>query len=34
MKIALLIPCYNEGLTIRRVVTDFGCELSGADIYV
>ena len=34
MKIALLIPCYNEGLTIRRVVTDFRRELPDADIYV
>lgn len=31
---AVLIPCYNEGLTIRKVVTDFRKELPEADIYV
>ena len=33
-KIAVLIPCYNEGLTITKVVTDFKRELPTADIYV
>lgn len=32
--IAVLIPCYNEGLTIRKVVTDFRKELPEAEIYV
>lgn len=34
MRIAVLIPCYNEGLTIRKVVTDFKSVLPYADIYV
>lgn len=34
MKIAVLIPCYNEGLTIRKVVSDFKKALPDADIYV
>lgn len=34
MKIAILIPCYNEELTVTKVVTDFKRELPGADIYV
>ena len=33
-KIAVLIPCYNEELTIEKVVNDFKCELPKADIYV
>ena len=33
-KTAVLIPCYNEGLTIRKVVEDFHRELPDADIYV
>lgn len=33
-KIAVLIPCYNEGLTIRSVVNDFKKSLPGASIYV
>lgn len=33
-KIVVLIPCYNEELTIEKVVTDFKRELSDADIYV
>jgi glycosyltransferase involved in cell wall biosynthesis len=32
--IAVLIPCYNEGLTIAKVVTDFQTALPGATIYV
>lgn len=34
MKLAVLIPCYNEEVTIRKVVTDFRHELPDADIYV
>jgi glycosyltransferase involved in cell wall biosynthesis len=33
-KIAVLIPCYNEELTIAAVVTAFRSELPTADIYV
>ncbi len=33
-KIAVLIPCYNEGKTIEKVVTDFKRELPEADVYV
>lgn len=33
-KIAVLIPCYNESLTIRKVVEDFRAALPEADIYV
>ena len=33
-KIAVLIPCYNESLTIEKVVTDFRRELPEATIYV
>ncbi|WP_346675639.1 glycosyltransferase family 2 protein [Enorma phocaeensis] len=32
--IAVLIPCYNEALTIGKVVDDFRRELPEADIYV
>ena len=31
---SVLIPCYNEELTIRKVVADFRKELPEADIYV
>ena len=34
MKIAVLIPCYNEELSIGKVVKDFRKELPDADIYV
>lgn len=34
MKIAILIPCYNEALTIEKVIKDFKRELPDADIYV
>jgi glycosyltransferase involved in cell wall biosynthesis len=34
MKIAVLIPCYNEEKTIGKVVSDFRRELPEADIYV
>ena len=33
-KIAVLIPCYNEELTIRAVVEDFKNVIPEADIYV
>jgi glycosyltransferase involved in cell wall biosynthesis len=32
--IAVLIPCYNEELTVAEVVTDFRAQLPEADIYV
>ena len=34
MKTAVLIPCYNEELTIEKVIKDFRKELPDADIYV
>ncbi len=34
MKLAVLIPCYNEELTIGKVIKDFRNELPEADIYV
>lgn len=33
-KIAVLIPCYNEELTIGKVVKDFKTYLPEANIYV
>lgn len=33
-KIAILIPCYNEGKTIQKVVTDFKRVLPEANVYV
>ncbi len=33
-KIAILIPCYNEEKTIKKVVEDYKKELPEADIYV
>ena len=33
-RIAILIPCYNEELTIAEVVAQFRAELPDADIYV
>ncbi len=33
-KIAVLIPCYNEEMTIEKVVSDFRRELPEATIYV
>ena len=33
-KIAVLIPCYNEEITIEKVIKDFKKELPTADIYV
>lgn len=34
MKIAILIPCYNEELTISKVIEDFNRVLPESDIYV
>lgn len=34
MKTAVLIPCYNEEVTIEKVIKDFKNELPDADIYV
>ncbi|WP_353947628.1 glycosyltransferase family 2 protein [Sporolactobacillus sp. Y61] len=34
MKIAVLIPCYNEELTIGKVIDDFKRELPDSEIYV
>lgn len=33
-RIAVLIPCYNESVTIGKVVDDFRRELPGAAVYV
>lgn len=33
-KIAVLIPCYNEGMTIAQVVSDFRRVLPDASVYV
>lgn len=33
-KIAVLLPCYNEALTIEKVVNDFKKELPDAEIWV
>jgi glycosyltransferase involved in cell wall biosynthesis len=34
IKIAILIPCYNEGKAIYKVVNDFKAQLPEAEIYV
>lgn len=34
MKIAVLIPCYNESKTIEKVVRDYKKALPDAEIYV
>ena len=34
MKIAVLVPCYNEAKTIAKVVRDYRAALPEADIYV
>jgi glycosyltransferase involved in cell wall biosynthesis len=34
LRVAVLIPCYNEALTIAKVVADFRAALPGAKIYV
>jgi glycosyltransferase involved in cell wall biosynthesis len=33
-KIAVLVPCYNEALTIAKVVSQFRAELPAAQVYV
>ena len=33
-KIAVLIPCYNEAITIEKVIKDYRAALPDADIYV
>ncbi|MEM6653180.1 MAG: glycosyltransferase family 2 protein [Pseudomonadota bacterium] len=33
-RIAVIIPCYNEAVTIAKVIEDFKIALPGADIYV
>jgi len=33
-KIAVLIPCFNEAITIKKVVKDFQKDLPGAEVYV
>lgn len=33
-RIAILIPCYNESLTIEKVIRDYRAALPEADIYV
>lgn len=33
-KIAILIPCYNEELTVKKVIKDFKKALPNADIFV
>lgn len=34
MKIAILIPCYNEEKTIEKVIKDFSIQLPNANIFV
>jgi glycosyltransferase involved in cell wall biosynthesis len=34
LRIAVLVPCYNEELTIGNVVSAFRAELPGAEVYV
>lgn len=34
MKIAVLVPCYNEELTVKKVVEDFKKALPQADVFV
>jgi len=34
MKVAVLLPCYNEAMTIEKVVGDFRRELPDASVYV
>lgn len=33
-RVAVLVPCYNESLTVQKVVADFRSALPGADVYV
>lgn len=34
LSVAVLLPCYNEVLTVAKVVAEFRAALPGADIYV
>ena len=34
VSVAVLLPCYNEEVTIGKVVRDFKAALPNADIYV
>jgi glycosyltransferase involved in cell wall biosynthesis len=34
LRVAVLVPCYNEEATIAQVISSFGATLSGAAIYV
>ena len=34
VRIAILVPCYNEALSIAKVVADFHAALPSAKIYV
>lgn len=34
LRVAVLVPCYNEELAIGRVVLDFKAALPGAEVYV
>lgn len=34
VSIAIIVPCYNEGLTIAKVVKDFRAEFPGGNIFV
>ena len=33
-RVAVCVPCYNEAVTIAKVVEDFRAAIPGADIYV
>jgi glycosyltransferase involved in cell wall biosynthesis len=33
LRIAVVVPCYNEAATIAHVVRDFRCHLPSAEIY-
>ncbi|MFO1323238.1 MAG: glycosyltransferase family 2 protein [Burkholderiales bacterium] len=33
-RIAVLVPCYNEALTVAKVIADFGAALPGCTVYV
>lgn len=34
LRVAVLVPCYNEALTIAKVVKDYGAAIPGARVYV
>jgi glycosyltransferase involved in cell wall biosynthesis len=34
LSIALIVPCYNEGMTIARVVSDFRSEIPTLEVFV